>query len=280
MLTDEQIRTFRDRGFLYYGPVLSAGELADLRAALARVERGESTAETDTMRNIGGGENSVVTQIVNIWQAEPAFYRHLFQERIVPMAAQLMGTDTVRVWHDQVQIKPPHIGGPTIWHQDHPYWPVIQPADLVSAWVALEDADAANGCMSMVPMSHKWGPYNGGTVGSDPTTWEPAADKSLLPPEAQNYTVESVPVPAGAVVFHHCLTWHGAPPNHTDRPRPAIAVHYMPGHTRYAPEGKSHLVEKHIHVAPGEPLTGDHFPTVYENGRLLSPELTKEPVTA
>jgi hypothetical protein len=43
------------------------------------------------------------------------------------MIAQLMGTDTVRVWHDQVQIKPARIGGPTVWHQDHPYWPVISP---------------------------------------------------------------------------------------------------------------------------------------------------------
>ena len=32
------------------------------------------------------------------------------------MVAQLMGADTVRVWHDQVQVKPARIGGPTVWH--------------------------------------------------------------------------------------------------------------------------------------------------------------------
>jgi ectoine hydroxylase-related dioxygenase (phytanoyl-CoA dioxygenase family) len=69
-------------------------------------------------------------------------------------------------------------------------------------------------------------------------------------------------------MFHHCLTWHGSPPNRSARGRPAIAVHYMPGYTRYEPQGHSHLVQKNIEVEPGEPLKGAHFPTVWENGPL------------
>lgn len=265
MLTDEQIATFRHQGFLNYGPVLSPEETEEMRAALERTIEGRSQAQPERIANLGGGENSVVIQIVNMWEAEPSFRNHLFNERIVGMISQLMGTDTVRVWHDQVQVKPPKIGGPTIWHQDHPYWPVIQPADLVSAWVALEDATIDNGCMWMVPQSHKWGKHRDGTVGSDPVTWGPTPDKSLLP-EGVDITPVVCEVPAGSVVFHHCLTWHGAPPNHTEKNRPAIAVHYMPGWTRYEPTDRGHLVEHHIKVKPGEVLVGDHFPTVLENG--------------
>lgn len=270
MLTQEQISEFRARGFLNYGPVLSPEEVNELRAALDHTLQGDGEIKPESLRNMAGG-NDVVTQVVNIWEAEPAFYRHLFHPKIVSLAAQIMGTDTVRVWHDQVQIKPPRIGGPTIWHQDHPYWPVIQPADLVSAWVALEDATPENGCMSMVSRSHLWGVHRGGTVGSRKDDWGPDYDPSLVP---DGETVEVVPCPvkAGSVVFHHCRTWHGAPPNRSDTNRPAIAVHYMPGWTRYAPEpGKTHLIEHHIHVAPDEPLTGEHFPTVMENGELLTP---------
>lgn len=268
MLNEEQIAFFRENGYLNYGRVLTDEQLESLRAALDRVQRGESPASPDANRNMTGDPNNVVTQIVNIWEAEPAFHEHLFNETIVPMVAQLMGTDTVRVWHDQVQIKPPRIGGPTVWHQDHPYWPVIQPADLVSAWVALEDATVENGCMSMVPRSHRWGPYKGGTVGIDPENWGPANDPDFPPP---GEAVEPVvcAVPAGGVVFHHCLTWHGAPPNRSDRNRPAIAVHYMPAWTRYEPSGREHLVEKHINVGPGEVLVGDHFPTVLEKGTIV-----------
>lgn len=273
-LSNEQIESFRENGFLNYGArVLSDDELNDLRQALDRVMKGESEAQPERIANISAGQSSgnVVTQVVNIWEAEPAFRRHLSHPAIVGMVAQLMGgVDTVRVWHDQVQVKPARVGGPTTWHQDHPYWPVIQPADLVSAWVALEDATLENGCMRMVRRSHKWGPYKGdGTVGSDETTWGPAYDPSQVP-EGESVEVVPVPVKAGSVVFHHCLTWHGAPPNPTDQPRPAIAVHYMPGYTRYEPTEKGHLVERHITVNPGEPLTGDHFPTVLDHGRVVS----------
>jgi ectoine hydroxylase-related dioxygenase (phytanoyl-CoA dioxygenase family) len=273
MLTDEQVASFRENGFLNYGPVLTKEEVSELKEALERTLEGKSDAKPEALRNIsaGSGEGNVVTQIVNIWEAEPAFHRHLYNDRIVPLVARLIGTDTVRVWHDQVQVKPPKIGGPTIWHQDHPYWPVIQPADLVSAWVAIEDATIENGCMWMVPQSYKWGPHNGGTVGSDPETWGPTPDLSLLP-EGADITPVPCEVAAGSVVFHHCLTWHGAPPNRSEKNRPAIAVHYMPGWTRYEPTDKGHLVEHNITVKPGEPLAGDHFPTVMENGKMLKPE--------
>lgn len=178
-----------------------------------------------------------------------------------------MDTDTIQVWHDQVQYKPPQIGGPTDWHQDHPYWPVIQPADLISAWVALEDADEENGCMWMVPGSHKWGPHKGGTIGTNREDFSPAPDLSLLPEGIQ---IQMVPMPVkkGHAGLHHCLTWHGSPDNRSDRGRPAIAVHYMPGYTRYEKDpGKTHLVEHTIEVEPGEILQGSHFPTVWPHNK-------------
>lgn len=267
MLTEQQVQQFRDDGFLNYGRVLTDEQLTDLRAALGRVVAGKSGAQPETLRNISGGDQ-VVTQIVNIWEAEPAFRAHLYNAEVVPLVGQMMGADTVRVWHDQVQVKPPRVGGPTIWHQDFPYWPILQPSDLVSAWVALEDATIENGCMWMVPGSYKWGAYKDGTVGLKDDELSPDYDPAWLPDGAE---VTWVPceVPAGGVVFHHCLTWHGAPPNKSDRNRPAIAVHYMPGWTRYEPS-RGHLVEHHVTVAPGEVLTGDHFPTVMEGGQMLA----------
>src|SRR5205085_5556010 len=101
---------------------------------------------------------------------------------------------------------------------------VIQPADLVSAWMPLEDATVENGCMWMVPRSHLWGPHKGGAIGTNPD-FTPDYDPSLIP-EAES--VEWVPceLKAGEVMFHHCLTWHGGLPNTSEKGRPAIAVHY------------------------------------------------------
>lgn len=267
MLNEAQIQEFQERGFVHGGRVLDDAQADRLRERLFAVIEGKSGGKAEAVRDFHDGKQSSVIQIVNIWEADDLFRAHLYNPQICEMVAQLMNTDTLRVWHDQVQYKPPRIGGPTDWHQDHPYWPIIQPADLVSAWMALDDADVENGCMWMVPGSQKWGPHKGGTIGTDPENFTPLPDMSLVPAGAK---IELIPCPVkkGEVMFHHCLTWHGSPPNRSERGRPGIAVHYMPGYTRYVPEGRTHLVEHNIEVAPGEVLKGKHFPTVWENGPL------------
>ncbi|HTE17698.1 MAG TPA: phytanoyl-CoA dioxygenase family protein [Armatimonadota bacterium] len=264
MLTDAQVREFQELGMLLGPKVYTDAEADTLRERMHDVIDGRSAAKPELLRNIAGETENVVIQIVNTWEADDRFREHVYQPEICAMVAQLIGHPVLRVWHDQVQYKPPRIGGPTTWHQDHPYWPIIQPADLVSAWVALDDATVENGCMWMVPRSHHWGPHKGGTIGTDPETFAPQPDLSLLPPD-----VDVTPVPCevkkGQVMFHHCLTWHGSPKNRSERGRPAIAVHYMPGYTRYEPN-RTHPMERRVTVRPGEVLEGEFFPTVWDNG--------------
>ncbi len=50
-----------------------------------------------------------------------------------------------------------------------------------------------------------------------------------------------------------------------------IAVHYMPGWTRYEPS-RSHIMERRVDVEPGEPLTGHYFPTVWDHGPIDPPK--------
>jgi ectoine hydroxylase-related dioxygenase (phytanoyl-CoA dioxygenase family) len=263
ILSPEQIDEFRANGFLKCGRVLTDDQTQVLLERLHDVIEGKSKAQPEAKRNLLGDSEQVVIQVVNIWEADDLFREHLYNPLTCQMVCELIGTDVLRVWHDQVQYKSPRIGGATSWHQDHPYWPIIQPADLVSAWVPLEDATLENGCMRMVPRSHLWGPHKGGTIGTN-EDFSPGYDPKLIP---AGEDVEVVPceVRAGEVMFHHCLTWHGSPPNSSDKGRPAIAVHYMPGYTKYVPT-RSHLVEHRVTVKPGEILQGEFFPTVWDRG--------------
>lgn len=266
MLSEAQVAEFRERGMLLGPAVYSDAEADALRDRMHDIVEGRAPGKPELLRNMTNNDEKVVIQIVNAWEADPLFRRHAYNPAICEMVAQLIGHPVLRVWHDQVQYKPPRVGGPTTWHQDHPYWPIIQPADLVSAWVALEDADVENGCMWMVPRSHLWGPHKGGTIGTDEETFAPQPDLSLIP---SNDYVEPVPCPVrkGQVMFHHCLTWHGSPRNRSERSRPAIAVHYMPGYTRYEPT-RTHVMERRVTVPAGEELVGEHFPTVWDSGPL------------
>ncbi|MFE5320598.1 phytanoyl-CoA dioxygenase family protein [Paenibacillus sp. NPDC056579] len=270
MLTSEQIEQFRINGFIKGDVVLSENEVEVLREELDAVIDGKSVKKPALQRDLLNDKNpdygmkmsttGTVIQIVNIWMASDAFYRHAANSVICEEIAQLCDTDTVRIWHDQIQYKPPVIGGPTRWHQDHPLWPIIQPPDLVSAWVALDDATIENGCMWMVPGSHRWGnhqPYLAADANFMPVHRRP----ELLPPDAE---INAVPfeIKKGQVGYHHSMTWHGSPHNRSERKRRAIAVHYMPGYTRYEPVG-NHVMNNYIEVEPGAVLQGPHFPVVY-----------------
>ncbi|AZN42977.1 phytanoyl-CoA dioxygenase family protein [Paenibacillus albus] len=270
MLSQAQIAEFEKNGFLKGDVVLSDAEVEELREELDKVMNGETVKKPVLNHNMLGSDSpydnmkmvasAKVVQIVNIWLASDRFLQHAGHPTICEEVAQLCHSNSLRIWHDQIQYKPPITGGPTAWHQDHPLWPIIQPADLVSAWVALDDAVIENGCMWMVPGSHKWGNhqrYLSSTKDFKPFHKQP----EMLP---NNANVEAVPfeIKKGQVGYHHCLTWHGSPHNRSEMKRRAIAVHYMPGHTRYEPIGE-HVMLSYVNVKPGELLVGDHFPEVY-----------------
>lgn len=268
MLTKEQMDEFNTNGFIKGDVVLSDAEVDRLREELDLVMSGASVKKPVLNRNLldssemgmSISNKETVVQIVNIWMASEAFLEHASNPLICENIAQLCETDEVRIWHDQIQYKPPVTGGPTAWHQDHPAWPIIQPAGLVSAWVALDDATIENGCMWMVPGSHKWGDQSA-YLASDDKFKPTHRDLSKLP---QGANIEPVPfeIRKGQVGYHHCLTWHGSPNNQSNRKRRAIAVHYMPGYTRYEPTGH-HPMEPYIEVQPHELLTGESFPLVW-----------------
>ena len=192
MLTPAQIQTFHETGYLNDNiRVLTDEQLHALRDRLDAVIEGRSEAPPEALRNMKGGglrSDSVVVQIVNIWQADDLFRAHLCNPTALDAMADLMGTDTIRVWHDQIQYKPPVVGNSTDWHQDFPAWPILEPADLISCWVALDDATLENGCMRMVPGSHKWGTHHALGTGEN---FAPTYDPARLPEGAK---VEVVPI--------------------------------------------------------------------------------------
>ncbi|MDF2671562.1 MAG: phytanoyl-CoA dioxygenase [Paenibacillus sp.] len=272
MLSAAQVEEFERNGFLKGDVVLSDSEVELLREELDLVMEGKSVRPPVLNRNMKEESdspydgmkmvaNEKVVQIVNIWMASDAYLQHAHNLRICEEIAQLCGTDTLRIWHDQIQYKPPVTGGPTAWHQDHPLWPIIQPADLVSAWVALDDATIENGCMWMVPGSHKWGNHQK-YLSADERFMPVHRQPDQLPADA---VVQAVPfeIKKGQVGYHHSLTWHGSPHNRSEKKRRAIAVHYMPGHTRYVPD-KQHPMLQYVNIQPGEILAGEHFPLVFQ----------------
>ncbi|MEX0885933.1 MAG: phytanoyl-CoA dioxygenase family protein [Phycisphaeraceae bacterium] len=262
MLDQPQLEKFQRDGFTLGWPLLTEAEVDELRAEMDRITSEEpgSGPQPVSIQNLAGDAAAPVWQIVNIWQASDAFRRLAFHPDLIDAAATLIQAKQLRIWHDQIQYKPAGTGGVNPWHQDSPLWPVLEPKDAqITAWVALDDVDEENGCMSMVPGSHQWGNHMDElreirTFDATPTSFHGHDVKRSL-----------CPVESGCVHFHHALTWHGSHGNRSGRPRRAIAIHYMNERTRYTAAG-NHLMKPYIEVADGQPLEGDAFPLVYNAG--------------
>jgi phytanoyl-CoA hydroxylase len=267
MLSQTKIEQFQCDGFLKGSRVLTDDEVEVLRAETLRViddyQNGtERERRPVRVANLSGKAEAPVLQIVNIWEGSEAFEKLLHNPIIVEEVAQLMQAEMeateIRLFHDQIQYKPASIGGVNMWHQDSPYWPILQPKDVqLTAWVALDDADADNGCMRMVPGSHRWGDQIG--------VLHSLKNFEAMPDEVDGKSIEVrlCPVEKGAVHFHHPLTWHGSQANVSGRPRRAIALHFMTERALFHEAG-SHPMKPFAECADGETMRGAHFPLVWK----------------
>ena len=116
------------------------------------------------------------------------------------------------------------------WHQDIAYWG-LQPPEIVTAWVALTDSSPDNGCMRVVPGTHKL------DVVAHRDTF--AADNMLsrgqeVAVDVDEAKVVDIVLKPGEMSLHHTKIVHGSNANLSTRPRQGYAIRYIAPSVRQA----------------------------------------------
>lgn len=245
-ITEDHLNFYRLNGYVAVEGLLPHEDLLAIRTAVDEAYDRHYERDHD---NVGSNPayDKVFLQKVNLWQVHEGIRRHAFSPLLADCARTLMGVEGVRIWHDQTLVKEPG-SLPTPFHQDLPYWPMIEDTAL-TAWTALDDVDERNSCMLYIPKSQTWGRLNGIDFTS------PMGVAEVAPEHAEECVAVAIPVPAGSVVFHHSLTFHGATANTTERRRRAMIVHYMADGTRF--NGQKHMVTELTGIQTGEAMTDD-----------------------
>ncbi len=142
---------------------------------------------------------------------------------ILDMVEQLIGPDFL-LWGTTVFGKPASVGKETPWHQDGEYWP-IRPLASCSAWVAIDDATPDNGCLRVLPGTHRARRLlrHRRRDGSDVTL-----HAELCDPSVDYATARDVVLEAGQISFHDVFLAHGSAPNRSGRRRAGYVCRYMP----------------------------------------------------
>ena len=133
----------------------------------------------------------------------------------------VLGPNLILVY-SSVFIKPPHGSGKVSWHQDNNYWPSVHGTEVATAWLAIDDADAANAAMQVIPGSHA-GYREYATVAAG--TNNMLSKKAVITAELERSAV-TLEMPAGALSVHDSFLLHGSGANHTERRRAGYTIRY------------------------------------------------------
>lgn len=253
-LSEEQVRFYRQNGFVQLPEVLDMSEVAALRSIFTRAVRDRKKNRRVHGVTITSDYERVFVQMVNLWEDYAEIRPFVLSERIAGIARRLTGSRSMRLWHDHALIKMPGDSRETPWHQDLPYWPMDRPGAL-SCWLALDDVTEGNGCLQFVPESHKLGALKPISLAQPRSLFEQPRARKYAKTEPAVMSMK-----AGSCTFHDGNTFHAAGANRTKRPRRALAIIYIPPGVRY--NGNGHVVSDKVTLTPGQTFKGDLFPVV------------------
>jgi ectoine hydroxylase-related dioxygenase (phytanoyl-CoA dioxygenase family) len=158
-------------------------------------------------------------QVVNLWEHSEAVRDFVFSRRLARIAAELLGVDGVRLYHDQALYKEPG-GGITPWHADQYYWPLATDR-CVTVWVPLQATPEEMGPLSFAAGSHRFS-YGRDLEISDES--ERRVSAALL---EQGFPTVAEPFALGEVSYHLGWTFHRASPNRASTPRRVMTIIYI-----------------------------------------------------
>jgi ectoine hydroxylase-related dioxygenase (phytanoyl-CoA dioxygenase family) len=169
-------------------------------------------------------------------KVEPAFAKAVRQPRLVALADFLAGSRVVAL-QALFYYKPPGYKGFSR-HQDNFFVRSDPPDALVVAWVAVDDADAENGCLSVYPRSHRLpildvrpGDPSSGSSQSK-TVHEHYGDVTV----PEGYERVLVPLEEGGVLFMHGNTVHESADNvSAGRFRRSVVIDYLAAGAGFRP---------------------------------------------
>lgn len=214
-ITNRDFYNFKKNGHILLEDVMKPRHLKRFRQEIQAEVREHAKTQLPLEQRDAYGKSFL--QVFNLWTRNDYIKKWVTSPYLARIAANLLGVDGVRIYHDQALFKEPG-GAHTPWHQDQIYWP-FSGRNFVTLWMPLVDIQES---MSFASGSHLWGLIDKNTISED-------SNKNL----AQWITSKQMPVKtygamrAGSATFHGGWTVHSAPPNTTPNMREVMTIIYI-----------------------------------------------------
>ena len=217
-LSQGQIDQFTHDGFSFLSGVCDSHDLQPYKRAIEEVTMKEAGDLAPLEKRDTYGKAFI--QIGNLWCKDERVAKYVLARRFGKIAAELMGVEGVRLYHDQALFKEPH-GGATPWHQDQFYWP-LDGVKTVTMWMPLVDIPPEMMGLTFAKASHHVGSFNSMAISDSSNEYY----KNLIANKGFE-VVQIGGMKAGDATFHSGWNIHAAPGNSTDQMRSAMTVIYL-----------------------------------------------------
>ncbi len=141
--------------------------------------------------------------------------------RLLDAVELILGSNLILVYSSMF-IKPPESADKVPWHQDNTYWPSVHGTDVVTVWLAIDNAAAENSAMKVIPGSHT-GFQGRATV---PTEGNEMLNKKVVVAAEMEARAVTLEMAAGSVSIHDSFLLHASDSNRTGRRRAGYTIRY------------------------------------------------------
>lgn len=209
--SEAAVQYFQRNGYIKLKNVLSPGLLALMRREL------QSLFENETER-VGSRFGSMEM----MWPGNQAIKAIVFSSRLAQLAANLMGVDAVRLYHDNGLSKQPGCGR-TPWHYDGHHFPIAT-NNVCTVWIPLQAIPVSMGPLAFAKGLDVLGHVEDIPFNKFDTSYDRLISERL---RERDIEVDATSFELGEISFHHNLSFHTAGGNWTTTPRMVLATTYF-----------------------------------------------------
>lgn len=242
-LSADEIEQFREQGYLIVRGLIPepvrksmvAVTLAGLANEIPPVEFEADVHYPGAPESLAVEGGRTVRRLKQAYSRDPVFGEFMCSEPLARRLQQLFAGQRVVMplaHHNCVMTKQPRFSSDTLWHQDIRYWSYSRP-ELISVWLALGTESPENGCLWVLPGSHRM-------------TFRPEqfdGDLFFRTDLAENQELIATQIPVelqpGDVLFFHSLTFHAASKNFTNQPKFSAVFTFRPADNLPQPGSRS-----------------------------------------
>jgi hypothetical protein len=235
-VTEEDLGFFQEHGYLVIDQVLDGGEVDAALGGLLDLLGGSAPDFDGVQYDPGmadeidkdappGVRQDYVRKFMRFTDHDERLRAAARQPELIDLLSRLVDGEP-EMFQDMALLKPPG-GREKPWHQDKAYFDVALDTPVVGVWIALDEATAENGCMHVIPGSHRDGPV----VHFDRRDWQ------ICDTDVQVDEDVMAPLQPGGALLFDGLLHHGTPPNRSQKRRRALQFHYTAADAEWLDDG-------------------------------------------